>query len=68
MWTQDDDSACEARVQNRPPGSHSGAIGAFPAEHVREDDTDRSHGRRQVTGLVLRRRAPPIVTKLPAMD
>jgi hypothetical protein len=62
MWTQDDDSACEAQVQYRPPGSHSEVIRAFPAEHVREDYTDPSRGRRVVTGLVLRRRARPIVT------
>lgn len=68
MWTQDDDGAWEAQEQYRPPGSHSRVIGAFPAEHVREDDTDRSHGRRQVIGVVLRRRAPRIVATFSPMD
>jgi hypothetical protein len=46
MWTQDDRGAWTAQVQYRPPDSHSRVIGAFPAEHVREDTTDHSHGRR----------------------
>ena len=47
MWTQDDEGAWTAQVQYRPPGSHSRVIGAFPAEDVREDTADRSHGRRE---------------------
>ena len=46
MWTQDNDGAWFAQVQYRPPGSHSPMIGAFPAEDVREDYTDRPRGRR----------------------
>ena len=45
MWTQDDHGAWFAQVQYRPAGSHSRVIGAFPAEDVREDTTDRSRGR-----------------------
>jgi hypothetical protein len=32
-------------VQYRPAGTHSRVMGAYSAENVREDTTDRSRGR-----------------------
>lgn len=45
MWTQHDDDTWTADVQYRPPGEHSSFIATFPADQVREDTVDRSHGR-----------------------
>ncbi len=46
MQTQHDDGSWVLEVAYRPHGKLSSMIESFPANRVRDDTIDRSHGRR----------------------